>query len=268
MTQHESGPSGVDVSTPNVARMWDYYLDGRDNFAADREAADRVLEVVPELKLAAQAHRAFLTRAVEYLAAAGIDQFIDVGSGLPTQGNVHEVAQNARPSARVMYVDYDEVVCVHGRALLAGSEGVNVVQADVRRPAEIVDNPDVRKLIDFSRPVAVLMVAVMHFITDEEDPHGIVGQIRDAMAPGSYLALTHGTRDGMADRPEGTDTVLNVYSSSTAPITSRSRDEVGALFEGFDLVDPGLTWLVSWGAREPVENPERSLTYVGVGRKK
>lgn len=267
MTQHESGPPSVDVSTPNVARMWDYYLGGRDNFAADREAADHVLQLVPQLKLAALAHRAFLTRVVEHLAAAGIDQFIDLGSGLPTQGNVHEVARKTRPDARVVYADYDEVVCVHGRALLAGSEGVDVVQADVRRPGEIVDNPDVRQLIDFSRPVAVLMVAVMHFITDEEDPRGIVGQIRDAMAPGSYLALTHGTRDGLADDPDGTNRVLDVYSSSTAPLTSRSRDEVHALFDGFELVDPGLTWLVSWGAAEPVENPERSLTYVGVGRK-
>lgn len=155
---------------------------------------------------------------------------------------MHEIAQGARPGARVVYVDYDPVVCVHGRALLSGSDGVRVVQADARRPAEIVENPDVRHLIDFDRPVAV-------------GPRQL---------PGPHARH----RRSMASRPQQeTRTVLDTYSTSTAPLTSRSRDEVLALFEGFDLVDPGLTWLVSWGADQPVENPERSLTYVGVGRK-
>lgn len=268
MAQPESVPSGVDISTPNVARMWDYYLGGKDNYSADREAAERALEAVPQLRLAAQAHRAFLTRVVTYLAEAGIDQFIDVGSGLPTQGNVHEIAQSARPGAHVVYVDYDPVVCAHGRALMADSDTVGVVQADARRPAEIVDNPEVRSLIDFDRPVAVLLVAIMHFVTDEENPRGIIERFRDAIVPGSFLALTHGTADSMADRPpQATRSLVETYSTSTASLTSRTKDEVLALFDGFDLVDPGLTWLVSWGADQPVENPERSLTYAGVGRK-
>lgn len=260
-------PPGVDISTPNVARMWDYYLGGKDNFAADREAAERVLAMVPELRIAARAHREFLTRVVRRLTADGIRQFIDVGSGLPTQGNVHEVAQSRDPEARVVYADYDAVVCAHGRALLEQSEGVAVVQADLRHPDDLLDNAEVRSLIDFDQPVAVLLVAIVHFLTDDDDPAAIIGRIRDAMAPGSYLALTHGTAESMPNRDLGVETIRKVYSRSTAPIIGRSREEIMRLFDGFELIDPGLVWLIEWDAPEPVEHPERSLTYAGVGRK-
>ncbi|MFW6092021.1 MAG: SAM-dependent methyltransferase [Actinomycetota bacterium] len=267
MATDRPAPPGVDTSTPNVARMWDYYLGGKDNFAADREAAERVLTMVPELRIAARAHREFLTRVVQRLTAAGIRQFIDIGSGLPTQGNVHEIAQAQDPEARVIYADYDPVVCAHGRALLEQSDGVAVVQADLRHPDEILDDPDVRSLIDFNQPVAVLLVAIVHFLTDEDDPAAIIGRFRDAMASGSYLALTHGTAESMPNRDLGVETILNVYNRSTAPLIGRSREEIMRLFDGLELIDPGLVWLIEWGAPEPVEQPERSLTYAGVGRK-
>ncbi|MFW6033674.1 MAG: SAM-dependent methyltransferase [bacterium] len=260
-------PDGVDTSTPNVARMYDYYLGGKDNFAADREAAERVLALAPEARQAARANRAFLAHIVDRLVGLGIRQFIDVGSGLPTQGNVHEVAQAKDPDARVVYADYDPVVCAHGRALLQKSDGVTVVQADLRNPEDILNSDDVRSLINFDEPVAVLLIAILHFVPDDDDPAGLIAKFRDAMAPGSYLALTHATADAMSGREQAAEKGLEVYKRSTASVILRSRDEIAQLFAGLELIDPGVAWLAEWDTAEEAEKPEDSWIYAGVGRK-
>ncbi|MEV0148469.1 MULTISPECIES: SAM-dependent methyltransferase [unclassified Nonomuraea] len=260
---------GFDPNTPNVARLYDYYLGGKDHFPADREAAEKILAVAPEVRLAARANRAFLGRAVRHLAATGVTQFLDIGTGLPTQGNVHEVAREVAPGARVVYVDRDPVVLVHARALLADDENTTVVEGDARDPGSILKNPDVLKLIDFSRPVAVLLVAVMHFVSEDDGPEQIIGTLREAMAPGSYLVMSHGTSDARAD---AVDKGVEVYRSATSPLVLRSRDRVRELFAGFDLVEPGMVWLPQWRPDETdmidfADDPQSSLIVCGVGRK-
>jgi hypothetical protein len=189
-------PSDVDTSRPHTARMYDFYLNGKDNYAADRNAAREVLRVAPEIRDTALANRAFLGRAVRYLVRdAGIRQIIDIGTGIPAAGNVHEVAQQAAPDVRVAYVDNDPIVHVHADALLTGTGITSIVLADLRDPEAILGHPQIRELIDFTDPVALLLIAILHFITDEEGPAGIVATLRDALAPGSYLALSHATGD-------------------------------------------------------------------------
>jgi hypothetical protein len=248
--------------------MYDYLLGGKDNYAADREAVEEVVRHAPDTPFMARENRAFLRRAVRFLAASGIRQFIDIGSGLPTQGNVHEIAHQVAPDARVVYVDVEPVVLVHGRALLAGTPQVTVIQGDARRPGEILAHPEVTGLIDFDRPVAVLMLAVLHFIGDGDDPPGIVARLRDAVAPGSYLAVSHVTGDFDADsrvRDAGA-----VYERATYQITLRRRADVARLFDGFELVDPGLTTLSMWRPDPGTTVPpraDRQWCYAGVGRK-
>lgn len=248
--------------------MYDYALGGKDNFAADRAAADRLFAAVPEVGRGPMLlNRRFLGRAVRFLAEeAGIRQFLDIGAGLPTQGNVHEIAQAVTPQARVVYVDYDPVVITHGRALLGTSETVTVVPGDLRRPGEILDNPEVTASIDFDQPVAVLLIAILHFITDAEDPVAIVAQLRDRLAPGSYLALTHVSVDSHAPAIEKGK---EVYRGATAGVSPRPRADILRLFDGFELVEPGLVWVPQWrpDPSDVVENPELSLALAGVGRK-
>ena len=240
-------PRGIDTETPSVARMYDYYLGGKDHFSSDRAAADKVIAALPDVPALAQANRAFLQRTVHYLASeCGIDQFIDMGAGLPTAGNVHQVAQEINPRARVVYVDNDPIVLAHARALMEQeSERVIVEEADLREPHQVLSNPRVRNLIDFSRPVAVLFVATLHFVSDDEDPAGIVSTFRDAMAPGSYLVLSHVAR-GTADRTTADTTADAAYGRATANIVFRDEDQVRKLFEGFQLTAPGLIDVAEW----------------------
>jgi SAM-dependent methyltransferase len=261
-------PAGVDVNIPNVARMYDYYLGGKDNYAADRETADQVLAVAPQVRTAVQENRGFLARAVSFLAGeAGIGQFLDIGSGLPTQRNVHEIAASARPGSRVVYSDYDPVVVTHGDALLSGPESVSFVRADVRRPDLILDHPEVRRLIDFRRPVAVLLVAILNFVRDDEDPAGLVAQLRDVMAPGSYLVLSHGTRE---KHTEVAGRIEDVYdrSKATAQAVLRTHDQILPFFDGFELVPPGLVYAPQWRPDAPraADDPGTGMTLAGVGR--
>jgi hypothetical protein len=258
----------VDLKTPNVARMYDYLLGGKDNFAADREAVDDVISRAPDTPFLARENRAFLRRAVRFLAESGIRQFLDIGSGLPTQGNVHEIAHQVAPDARVVYVDVEPVVLTHGRALLADTRQVTVVQGDARRTDEILNDPEVRRLIDFDQPVAVLMLAVLHFIDDRDHPPGIVARLRASMAPGSYLVVSHVTAD--FDSDSKVRDARAVYDKATFQITLRSREQVMRLFDGFEPVDPGLTTLSLWrpdpGTTLPLQ-AERQWCYAGVGRK-
>ncbi|MFD0690903.1 SAM-dependent methyltransferase [Actinomadura fibrosa] len=258
----------IDPYTPNVPRMYDYLLGGKDNYAVDREAADEIIRHAPDTPFLARENRAFLRRAVRFLAEHGIRQFIDIGSGLPTQGNVHEIAHQVTPRAHVVYVDREPVVLTHGRALLADTPEVTVVQGDARRPGDILADPEVNRLIDFDEPVAVLMLAVLHFIGDEDDPPGIVARFRDAMAPGSHLVISHVTGDFDADgrvRDAGA-----VYARATSQITLRSRAHVASLFEGFEFIEPGLTTLSMWRPDPGTTIPpraDRQWCYAGVGRK-
>jgi hypothetical protein len=247
--------------------MYDYYLGGSHNFAADRAAAQQVLAAIPDASLGAQANRAFLRRAVRYVVGAGVRQFLDIGSGIPTLGNVHEIAQQADPEARVVYVDLDPVAIAHSRHLLAGNDRATAIQEDGRHPGRIVAHPDVRALLDFDQPVAVMMVAMLHFVSDEEDPAGMIRALHDTVASGSYLVLTHGTdesrpREGAAGRA--------VYQRTASPLTLRNRDELTALFAGFPLVAPGVVWAPQWHPDSPAEvgeHPEMTGILSGVGRK-
>ena len=260
-------PRGIDISVPSVSRMYDYYLGGSHNFEVDREAARRALEFMPGLPKIMQANRAFMRRAVRFAVGEGITQFLDIGSGIPTVGNVHEAAQQARPGARVVYVDSDPVAVAHSRAILAGDEHTAVVHADLRTPETILEDPAVRATLDLDQPVAVLVVAVLHFVGDEDDPFAAVARIRDRLAPGSHLVLSHASADG---RPEAAASHRELYSRTPTPMTMRSREEIARFFDGFDLVDPGLVWLPLWRPDDPeaaARHPERTTGFAGVGRR-
>ncbi|MFF5262867.1 SAM-dependent methyltransferase [Actinomadura viridis] len=252
-------------SKPSPARMYDYFLGGKDNFEIDREAADKVKEAVGEMMChgIVWENRRFLQRAVRYLAENGIDQFIDLGTGLPTVGNVHEVAQRIVPRARVVYVDNDPIVLAHGRALLATNSTTTVITADVRDPDAILGHPDLRALIDFSRPVAILAIALFHFVRDTEDPSAILRAFRDRLRPGSHLALSHLTTDGPAASEVAQ--VVDAYKGATSPIVFRPRARIEALFDGFDLVEPGLTRPWKWHPEFGPKGPETEWLYAGVG---
>src|SRR3954468_1137650 len=204
-------PRSIDISVPSVSRIYDFYLGGSHNFEADREAARRAMEFAPGLPKTMQANRAFLRRAVRFAAEEGITQFLDIGSGIPTSGNVHEVARSARPGARVVYVDHDPVAVAHSEAVLAGDEDADVVAGDLRKPGDILANPRLRRLIDLNRPVALLLVAILHFVEDEDDPDGGVAELRDALAPGSLFVVTHAAYEGIPLSPERAGGAVDVY---------------------------------------------------------
>ncbi|HZD73599.1 MAG TPA: SAM-dependent methyltransferase [Actinomycetota bacterium] len=230
---------GIDSSTPNVARIYDYMLGGKDNFPVDRDAAQRILAAYPESREGVRQNRAFMRRAVEYLAGqAGIRQFLDIGTGLPTQQNVHEVAKAVAPDAHVVYVDNDPVVCTHGRALLAEANQVAMVEADLREPERILTDPATRELIDFTEPVAILLVAILHFIPDEDDPFDRVARLRDAVPPGSYLVISH-LLDAEQRRSDTTK-VRQVYSRTSAGLIPRTQEQIMRFFDGFELLESDL----------------------------
>jgi hypothetical protein len=258
---------GIDLDRPSAARVYDFYLGGFHNFAADREMGRQAVQMWPELPEIMKANRGFLRRAVEFLVGTGVRQFLDLGSGIPTVGNVHQVAQRAAPDARVVYVDNDPVAVEHSRAILAGDGQTAVVRADLREPDTVLADPEVRRLLDSGEPVAVLMVAVLHFVPDEADPAGLVARFRDAAPAGSYLALSHATVGDQAGRAAEH---RSLYQRTATPMTMRTRDQVVRLFDGFELVEPGLVYLPEWrpdpGAGA-VERPERMAGLAGVGRK-
>ncbi|MFK0110531.1 SAM-dependent methyltransferase [Streptomyces sp. NPDC091217] len=269
MVSDSAGPlSAAQPDKASVARMYDAMLGGEHNFAIDREAVAAVTAIVPQVRTLARANRDFLGRAVRFLVESGVRQFIDLGSGIPTQGNVHEVAQAVSPGARVVYVDNDPVAVAHSASLLSGNPDADIVDADIRRPADILDSPRVGKLIDFDQPVAVLMNAILHFVTDEEDPAGVVTAFRDALPEGSWLAMSHATNQ---DRPDTAAAVGKLYRSrATSPVTARSYDEILSFFTGFDLVEPGLVHIPLWRpapGQELPDDPSEFQGYVGVGRK-
>ena len=250
-----------------MARIYDFFLGGKDNFEADRAAAEQLMKLIPESALACRQNRTFLGHVVRYLAGAGIRQFIDIGSGLPTASNVHEIAQAVRPDARIVYVDYDPVVVLHSQALLEEkAKGVIVVEADFTHPQGITGSQRVRELIDFSEPVAILMFAILHFVTEAERPEEIVGQFKDVMAPGSYLALSHITDEDVP--AEDSRAAQQVYQSASAPVVPRSHGQIIQFFDGLQIVEPGLVDVTGWP--EPsvgIAPATRRLLYGGVACK-
>jgi len=260
-----------DAPVPNAARIYNYFLGGKDNFAVDREAAQKMLAVLPGTVDACRDNRAFLQRAVRFLAGeAGIRQFLDIGAGLPTMGNVHEVAQEVAPDARVAYVDYDPVVLSHARALLATNPNVIVVEGDLRQPEAILADASLRELIDFSQPVALLLVAVLHFVSDRERPHEVVRALVDALPPGSYLALAQSTPDDVPD--EVTEAMKSAYTNASAQVTPRPFEEVARFFDGLAPIDPGVVDVTRWRPDLPPARPSgkagrQSLVYGGVAKK-
>ncbi len=259
------GGSGLNPAVPNVARIYDFMLGGKDNFAADRQLAEQIMANVPTSAWSARQQRAFVIRAVRYCVGRGVEQFLDVGSGLPTMANVHEVARHVIPDAAVVYVDTDRVALNHASALLATSPGVTAIWGDAREPQKILAHVETPGLLDLTRPLAVLMTGILHFIADAEDPAGIVQVFRDAIPAGSYLVLSHATDDV---RPEDAEFAKDTMRRATAPLLhTRSYREFAAFFDGLELVDPGLVLTVQWRPEEPVHNLQQAGIYVGVGRK-
>ncbi|MGA8115380.1 MAG: SAM-dependent methyltransferase [Actinocatenispora sp.] len=260
-------PEQVDLDRPSAARMYDYFLGGSHNFEPDRHAARAAMAIIPELPEVMRANRAFLRRTVRFALGEGIRQFLDIGSGIPTVGNVHEIAQSIEPSARVAYVDTDPVAVAHSRALLAGDDRTAVLAGDVRDPVGLLGDPELGRLFDLGRPVALMMVALLHFVPDEDDPAGLIGRYHDALAPGSLLIVSHGTADG---RPDEGARLSRLYRDTTNPLNSRTRDEVTTLFDGFDLVEPGVVFVPEWRPDDPgdvPDDPGRFCAYGGVGRR-
>ncbi len=261
-------PAGIDVRRANVARVYDYLLGGSHNFLADQDLGRSLVATDPSVRAIARANRDFLGRAVRFIAGAGVRQFLDIGSGIPTEGNVHEVAQGASPGARVVYADIDPVAIAHSKALLAGNPATAVIEADLRQPQKILDHDTTRRLIDLSQPAGLLLVSVLPFIPDAEDPWQVVATLRDALAPGSYLVLAHATDDS---RPVVAQAAEKVYNRSvSAQARMRSRADILRFFDGFDLVDPGLVHIPRWRPDPPADvtgDAARFWVLAGVARK-
>jgi O-methyltransferase involved in polyketide biosynthesis len=257
----------IDTSVPHIARVYDYWLGGKDNFAADREAAQKVIATFPDVLVSVRAQRAFLARAVHYLVTeTGIRQFLDIGTGLPAADNTHEVAQRAAPESRVVYVDNDPTVLAHARALLTSSpEGATAyIHADLRDTATITR--EAARILDFAKPVAVMLLGVLHCIPDGEDPHATVAQLVAAVAPGSYLVVAHPAID-IATRQMG-ESMRGYNEQVRVPLTARTHAEVCRFFEGLDLVEPGVVQLHRWRAGHgDLDNNRDLANYGGIGRK-
>jgi S-adenosyl methyltransferase len=259
-------PPEVDVTRPNAARVYDVYLGGGHNFEVDREFARRATELLPDVAVVARMNRAYLQRVVRELSHAGVEQFLDLGSGIPTAGNVHESARAINPKARVVYVDNEPVAVAHSSMILEGNDLAGVVNADVRNPDAVLGHPQTRRLLDLDQPVALIMCTILHFISDADDPIGIVRTYRDALCAGSYLAISHGTTDNRPDLAAFGE----AYRDTPNPVTLRPRAAVERFFDGFDLIEPGLVFTPQWRPEAPDDvgtGPERSGVYAGVGRK-
>ena len=260
-------PDGVEPERPSAARVYDYYLGGSHNFAVDRAMAEQAMRILPELPANMRANRAFLRRAVRYLLHQGVRQFLDLGSGIPTVGNVHEVALSEAPDARIVYVDIDPVAFAHSQAILEDTPAATVIQADVIDVPSVLGHPETRRMIDFAQPVGVLMVALLHFVPEAADPAGVVAGYREAVVSGSFLAISHGTGDQQGERAPSME---QLYARSANPLVSRDHATIEAFFTGFDLVEPGVVFVPEWrpdpDARPTTTPSARTATYAGVGR--
>ncbi|KQV04733.1 MULTISPECIES: SAM-dependent methyltransferase [unclassified Kitasatospora] len=265
MQQANWVPAGTDTEKPNAARVYDYYLGGSHNFEVDRAMARKAMEFWPELPAIMRANRAFLRRAVQHLAEQGVTRFLDIGSGIPTFGPVHEVARAVNPDSQVVYVDHDPIAVAHSRLLLKDDPHSVVVEADLRQVEDLLARPEVAGLLAAGEPVGLLMVAVLHFITDGDDPYRLVRVLRDALPPGSALVICHASLEG---RPDQAGAHQDLYKRTPTPITMRNRAAIGAFFDGFELLEPGLVYLPEWRPEDPESvgpHPERMTGLSGVG---
>jgi hypothetical protein len=255
----------LDPRRPNPARMYDYFLGGYHNFEADRQAAEAAEAAYPGVRAAARANRDFLRRAVRYLVSQGIDQFLDLGSGVPTAGNVHEIAQAVNPDARVVYVDAEPVVVHASEALLTGNAGADILHADIRHADSVLASRPVEALLDLTRPLALMMVSVLQYIPDTDNPERLIGKYVRALPAGSYLALSHPSMDG-ADI-DGDHPVYKVYNATTSPVTSRDQERIASWFDGLELVEPGVVTVTQWHSDSSDGSPlQRLPNYAGVAR--
>jgi hypothetical protein len=260
-------PEGVDLDRPSVARVYDYLLGGSHNVVVDREFADRMTAASPATPLVARENRAFARRAVRFATQSGIRQFLDLGSGIPTVGNVHEVAQEADPEARVVYVDHDPVAVTQARAILGDSPHVKVISADLRQPAEVLADRTLRATLDLNQPLAVLLASVLHFVPDSEHPENIVAGYVAAAAPGSYVVISHLSVEGLSDSAKE---VVSMYERSGVQLIPRTRDDIVDMFGDLALIKPGVVPLSRWRPDPPTEDqPDDPLiaAHGGVGRK-
>lgn len=260
-------PPGVDAETPSAARIYDYALGGAHNFAADRAAAEAFFGLYPDAPLVARSNRAFLQRAVRYSIQHGITQFLDLGSGIPTVGNVHEIAGQLNPASRVVYVDNEPVAVAHTKEIIADLPNTAIVDADMRDAEAVLDAPETRRLLDFDKPLAMMMVAVLHYVPYEDDVVGLLARYKSVLAPGSLLVVSHTTED---PRPEIEAVIRKVFEETGTPVIHRDRDEVAALFDGLEIVEPGVVWTPQWHPTDDTDPlyaaPERSATFAAAGR--
>jgi S-adenosyl methyltransferase len=253
-------PPGIDKTKANIARVYDWWLGGDHNFQSDIDAARTSVALDQNMRGTARANRAFLGRAVRFLAGeAGIRQFLDIGSGIPTQNNVHQVAQTAAPGSRVVYVDNDDVAVAHSRLILQDSPNATVIQADLRQPETILADPTVQLLLDFTHPVGLLLVAVLHFLPGDDQVRDILATLRGALAPGSYLVISHTCRDADPVLAEQHEKVYNSRVDTT--FRMRTREQIARLFDGFTLAEPGLVWVPEWRPQSPADVPASPQSY-------
>lgn len=260
-------PVGIDVAKPNAARCYDYYLGGAHNFAVDRQFARRIVSAMPSIRQVAQSNRAFLRRAVLFCLERGVRQFLDIGAGIPTVGNIHDIAAREVSEARVVYVDNEPTAVAHGRTMLGGQDRATIIGGDLLDVDGVLNAPETRRMLDLSQPVGIMMVALLHFVPDVQAPREVLKHYHDAVAPGSFLGLSHFTGD---DRPEEVDAVVELYDRSITPVTVRTRAEVAELVSSFETVDPGVVYLPEWHPESPedvAEDPASSCLYGVLGRK-
>ncbi|WP_019629913.1 SAM-dependent methyltransferase [Actinomadura atramentaria] len=263
----DHAPSGVDTSTPSPARIYDYMIGGKDHFAVDRAIGDKLMADNPLVRATMASNRRFLTRAVRYCAQQGVRQFLDIGTGLPTADNVHQVAARHAPGSSVVYTDNDPIVLAHARALLAdettGQGRTVIIDADLREGADLLRRPEVRDVLDLTEPVALLLVAVLHFVADADRPHDLVAALLAELPPGSHLVLTHGTGDVL---PQEADEAGRAYRNASERLFLRSGPEIARFFDGVELVEPGLTWTTRWRPDPAVPEDDLPGVYAGVAR--
>ena len=260
-------PAHVDMDVPSVARIYDYLLGGGHNFAADRELVDKLLAVQPNMRWIARANRDFMRRAVSFMVERGVRQFLDLGSGIPTVGHVHEIVQRVAPETRVVYVDRDDVAVAHAQLILAGNERAAALQADILAPDDVLESPEVRSLLDVRQPVGILILTTMHFASPDRDPGGAIKSYLDAVPSGSWLAISHFDRGLLP--PDQADEIVSVMGQSALPTYPRHRAEIVEMFGGFGLVEPGVVPVSLWRPDFPVdrENLNEIIMSAGVGRK-
>ncbi|MET8997907.1 SAM-dependent methyltransferase [Amycolatopsis sp. NPDC004169] len=257
----------IDVDKPNAARVYDYFIGGKLNYAIDREFAERILRMHPEFREVALLNRRWLRRAVRFGASRGIRQFLDIGSGMPTVGHVHEIVQSIDPACRVVYVDHEPIAVAHSEIVLQDNDNAEMVQADAEVPADVLEHPTTRRLLDFTEPVMVIMAAFIHFVPDARNPAGMIAAYRDALVPGSYLALSSGTLEGQSEEIRR---AAELYRNSVTDFVPRSTDELRALLDGFEVVPPGIVFTPQWRPDDPAEvgdHPELASQLALVARK-